>query len=483
MHILKSQESAVSVVFLPHNINQLKSTESIDQLFDSKYDQYVKSKVIALSEGEVSQLSVLKDDHVERVITVAIGHVKDFKVSVLQRAIQYLVAFLQKNNITEIEFYIDDHIKSLPQFHKHLAISLLRHSYHFDHYGYKEKPLFQLNVSFQQPLSNDEQSEFSVGLSYGKGIEHARNLANIPPNILTPDYLVQDANHMADDDTTVNIYQGQSLEDLGAGLILAVGQGSIYEPALISIDYNPTGEDEAPIVLVGKGITYDSGGYSIKSKTGMPTMKYDMCGAANVLGMMKAIKQLKPNKRIIAVVGASENMVNAHAMKPDDVFISMQGDSVEVTNTDAEGRLVLADSVFYASQYRPKCILDFATLTGASVMALGNDKAAVMTNSMNKSVQSIIEQANLYHQTAWQMPITDEDRKKVRDSDVADVVNNTNTPGKALFAAAFIEHFTESYPWMHFDIAGPAVFDKDSHLGPKGPTGFLIEPVLDFILE
>ena len=264
-------------------------------------------------------------------------------------------------------------------------------------------------------------------------------------------------------------------------MIHAVGKGSIHEPRVITMQYDGSRTDEKPIVLVGKGITYDSGGYSIKNKIGMQTMKFDMCGAANVVAMIEVAHQLALPINIIGIIASAENMINDKAMKPDDVYTALSGETVEVLNTDAEGRLVLGDAVAYATQFQPQVILDFATLTGAAIVALGEDKAAAFETNASEQLKAILSISKTVDEQVFELPITKTERQLIKNSDVADLVNHTNGQGKALFAASFISHFSGSVPHLHFDIAGPATINKPSHKGPKGPTGYMIPTIVEWL--
>lgn len=213
----------------------------------------------------------------------------------------------------------------------------------------------------------------------------------------------------------------------------------------------------------------------------MQTMKFDMCGSSNVIGMIEAARQLALPINIVGVIAAAENMINEEAMKPDDVYTALSGESVEVLNTDAEGRLVLGDAVFYANQFEPQVILDFATLTGAAVAALGEDKAAVFNKNATTSLNAILEQAKTMDEMVFELPMTATEQALIRKSAVADLVNHTNGQGKALFAATFINHFAGDTPHLHFDIAGPATTNQPSYKGPAGPTGYLILSIVQWL--
>lgn len=331
---------------------------------------------------------------------------------------------------------------------------------------------------------SDYTDPIEVGQKLGRAVNRARDLSNTPPNIMTPAYLAETVEqYFKDTAVKVHIKDEHAIVQEGFGLVQAVGKGSVHPPRMITLEYqgDPDHEDRV-IALVGKGITYDSGGYSIKSKNGMPSMKFDMSGAANVIGMVEAIRALKLKVNIVAVIAAAENMIANNAMKPDDVFTALSGETVEVPNTDAEGRLVLADATFYANQYKPEMIMDFATLTGAAVVALGEDKAAVFQHRVQPEVlNQIFQTSQIYEEPVFELPITETERKNIKASDVADLTNHVNAHGKALFAAAFIMHFSGQTPHLHFDIAGPATINKATHKGPKGPTGFMIPTIVTWL--
>lgn len=306
----------------------------------------------------------------------------------------------------------------------------------------------------------------------------------MPPNVLTPQTFAEDiVNHFKNTKVKVDVKDYDTLVSEGFGLLQAVGKGSKHKPRLVTITYNGKDKDVAPIALVGKGITYDSGGYSIKTKNGMATMKFDMCGAANVVGIIEAASRLQLPVNIVGVLACAENMINEASMKPDDVFTALSGETVEVMNTDAEGRLVLADAVYYANQYQPSVIMDFATLTGAAIVALGDDKAAAFESNSKVILNDILQISSKVDEMVFELPITATERASINHSDIADLVNHTNGQGKALFAASFVTHFSGQTPHIHFDIAGPATTNKASYNGPKGPTGFMIPTIVQWLKQ
>ncbi|CAM5343745.1 putative cytosol aminopeptidase OS=Lysinibacillus sphaericus OX=1421 GN=pepA PE=3 SV=1 [Lysinibacillus sphaericus] len=281
-------------------------------------------------------------------------------------------------------------------------------------------------VTTAEDLDNVVAS-FEVGIIYADAVNEARSLINLPPNLLTATDLANYAQSLAMDyDFEVEILDKAQLEELGMGGILSVNQGSYEEPRLITLKYKATEDFTDPIGLVGKGVTYDTGGYSLKPKDSMVGMKGDMGGAAAVLGAMKIIGELRPNKNVVAVIGSTDNMVSDTAFKPDDVITTYSGKTVEILNTDAEGRLVLADATTYAKQQGATALIDVATLTGGVITALGLDKTGALSNN-DAFYASFMEAAQETDEFVWRMPLTESDKKRIRKSDIADL---NNSPGR-----------------------------------------------------
>jgi leucyl aminopeptidase len=288
------------------------------------------------------------------------------------------------------------------------------------------------------------------------GVEFTRHLANMPANICTPTYLGEQALKLANqfNEITCTVMGPETMKEMGMGIFLAVSQGSAEPPRLIDIHYQGH-KDAKPIILVGKGITFDSGGLSIKPANGMDEMKYDMAGAASVLGTIKACALLKLPVNIIGLIASAENVIGSAAVKPGDIVTSMSGQTVEIINTDAEGRLVLADTLTYAERYNPEFVIDIATLTGAIIIALGNVSSGFMTK--DDALAKLIETAAKESQDkVWRMPL-DDAYQEALDSPLADMVNaNFDRSAGSITAACFLSRFTEKYRWAHLDIAGTA---------------------------
>ncbi|EON74340.1 leucyl aminopeptidase [Lysinibacillus sphaericus] len=324
-------------------------------------------------------------------------------------------------------------------------------------------------------------ASYEVGIIYANAVNEARSLINLPPNLLTATDLANYAETLAAEyDLEVEILDKAQLEELGMGGILSVNQGSIEEPRLITLKYKATEDFADPIGLVGKGVTYDTGGYSLKPKDSMVGMKGDMGGAAAVLGAMKIIGELRPNKNVVAVIGSTDNMVSGLAFKPDDVITMYSGKTVEILNTDAEGRLVLADATTYAKQQGATALIDVATLTGGVITALGMDKTGALANN-DEFYAAFMEATQETDEFVWRLPLTESDKKRIRKSDVADLNNSPGRDGHMIFGGGFVGEFVGDTPWIHLDIAGTSDAMATHDLGPKGGTGVMVRTLANFV--
>jgi leucyl aminopeptidase len=318
-------------------------------------------------------------------------------------------------------------------------------------------------------------------VSVTAGVTLARDLVNLPPNIATPTFLADTARKIAaENGLEITVGDREWARERSMGAFLAVSEGTAQEPAFIVMEYNPEGSSEAPIVLVGKGITFDTGGISIKPSAGMWDMKSDMGGAAAVLGAMKAIAGLKLGTRVVGIAACAENMPDGAAFRPGDVLTASNGKTIEVHSTDAEGRLVLADALVHAQQYAPRAVIDLATLTGACVVAL-NDAAAGLFSNDDALSQQLVDAGNATQERAWPLPLFEEYRKQI-DSDLADMKNSGGRGAGASTAAVFLQEFTD-YPWAHLDIAGMAQSDKPADYTPKGGTGYGVRLLVEYVIN
>jgi leucyl aminopeptidase len=326
-------------------------------------------------------------------------------------------------------------------------------------------------------FSSGEDADISTGKYIAAGINLCKDLADKPSNICTPTYLAQTAQQMASDfDLECEILEEKDMQELGMHSLLSVAKGSIQPPKLITLTYNGDGDSE-PTVLVGKGVTFDSGGISLKPGSGMDEMKYDMGGAASVLGVMRVIAKIKPKLNLTVIVPTVENMPNGNASKPGDVVKSMSGQTIEILNTDAEGRLILCDALTYANKFNPKTVIDIATLTGAVIIALGKHHSGIMGNNQ-ELVDILIDSGKAANDTLWQLPLDDE-FDELLHSNFADMANIGGREAGSITAGCFLSRFTKDYQWAHIDIAGTAWVSGGKNKGATGrPVGLLCEYLL-----
>ena len=316
-----------------------------------------------------------------------------------------------------------------------------------------------------------------------EGINLARDLVTLPPNLATPTMLAERAKDVAAQfGMNFHVIQKAEAEKLGMGSFLAVAQGSEEPSLMVVMEYEPSGEDKPPVVLVGKGITFDSGGISIKPAKDMDRMKHDMAGAAAVIGTMQTVAALNLPLRVVGLVPLTENLPSGKAYKPGDVIQSLSGLNIEVINTDAEGRMILADALTYAERYQPQAIVDLATLTGACVIALGDNVAGLMSN--NDTLQARVEAAGEKSgEKVWPLPLWDSYFELLK-SNVADLKNVDGRKAGAITAAVFLKQFVpEGVPWAHLDIAGCAWEEKGSPLVPKGASGMGVHLLIRMLQE
>lgn len=318
-------------------------------------------------------------------------------------------------------------------------------------------------------------SALTTGHSTAVGMALCKDLGNLPGNICTPSYLAQEAKKLARGNTklTAKALNEKQMRELKMGSLLSVSAGSEQEARLIVLEYKGGKKSAKPVVLVGKGITFDTGGISLKPGVGMDEMKFDMCGAASVLGTMKAITEMNLPLNVVAIVAAAENMPGSRATKPGDIVTSMSGKTIEILNTDAEGRLVLCDALTYAERFKPKAVVDVATLTGACVVALGKHASGLYSNNDDLAEQ-LLEAGKRAGDKAWHMPLWDEYQQQL-DSNFADIANIGGPGGGSITAACFLSRFAKAYDWAHLDIAGTA-WDSGAAKGATGrPVSLLVE--------
>jgi leucyl aminopeptidase len=316
------------------------------------------------------------------------------------------------------------------------------------------------------------------GEALANGMDLTRDLGNLPPNVCTPTYLGHTAKKLGRDwKLKVEVLGQKQIEALNMGSFLSVAKGSVEPPQFIVMQYQGAGAKAAPVVLVGKGITFDSGGISIKPGEAMDEMKYDMLGAGSVFGTMRAVVELGLKLNVVALIPTCENMPAGNALKPGDIVTSMSGTTIEVLNTDAEGRLILCDALTYAERFKPAAVIDVATLTGACVIALGHHNTGLFSKD-DALAGELLDASREAIDPAWRMPLDDEYQDQLK-SNFADVANIGGRPGGAITAACFLSRFAQGYPWAHLDIAGTAWKSGAA----KGATGRPVPLLTQFLID
>ncbi len=319
-----------------------------------------------------------------------------------------------------------------------------------------------------------------TGAAVGNGMNIARQLGNLPGNICTPTYLGEQAHQLAAKNRSLlktKVLTEAQMKKLGMHSLLSVGKGSDEPSALIIMEYRGASATTRPDILVGKGITFDSGGISLKPGAAMDEMKYDMCGAASVLGVMTALCELKPRINVVGVIASAENMPSGCANKPGDIVTSMSKQTIEILNTDAEGRLVLCDALTYIDRYKPKSVIDIATLTGACIVALGSVVSGMMSND-DKLAETLYQCGQDSLDPCWRLPIWEEYQEQL-NSNFADIANIGGPKAGAITAGCFLARFTKSYKWAHLDIAGTAWLQGNA----KGATGRPVPLLMEYLLN
>ena len=349
--------------------------------------------------------------------------------------------------------------------------------YCFDKFKKDSKPVLLEKINYQSVHPINNHLTKAEAIIYGMNI--CKDLGNAPGNICTPAYLASSAAKIANDlGASARIINETEIQEMGMNALLSVAQGSTAGAYLIELQYHgASNTEDKPVVLVGKGITFDSGGISLKPGAAMDEMKFDMCGAASVIGTFAAAVKLKLPINLVAIIPTCENMPSGNAVKPGDIVQAMNGLNIEVLNTDAEGRLILCDALTYAERFQPKAVIDVATLTGACIIALGHVAQGVLGNNQ-QLIDHLLQAADSINDKTWQLPLFEEYKEQLK-SNFADLQNIGGRPAGTITAAAFLSYFTESYCWAHLDIAGTAWNSGNN----KGATGRPVPLLLEYLIQ
>ena len=423
---------------------------------------------------------------VQRVLLVGCGKESEMNERVFARIINSIATALANSGARDAEFYPADvplKDRDLAWKIRQVALLLGNAEYRFEQLKSSKpsprKSLRKLNFNVAKKDASRAKQAINEASAISAGMSIARDLGNLPANVCTPSYIAQQARLLAKGEKRlrVNVLDEAEMKRLKMGSLLSVGAGSRQPAKLITLEYRGAAAKQQPVALVGKGVTFDTGGISLKPGAAMDEMKFDMCGAASVVGTIKAVSQMQLPINVVGIIPATENMPDGLATKPGDIVTSMSGQTIEILNTDAEGRLILCDALTYAAKFKPRCVIDIATLTGACIVALGKIPSAVLGNNralindLQKSGQQIDDKI-------WELPLWDEYQDQIK-SNFADMANIGGRDAGTITAACFLSRFTKDYKWAHLDIAGTAWKSGEE----KGATGRPVPLLTQYILN
>jgi leucyl aminopeptidase len=432
--------------------------------------------------GATLLLRALPGIAAERVLLVGLGPRKEFAEAGFRDAVRAAANVLRELGAKDAAlFLVDLKVADRPLSWnvRHAVLALREPFYRFDELKQKKSPAPSLErVTLPLPAAAALTQSLAEAQATADGADLARTLGNLPPNICTPTYLAEQAKKLAREfKLEVDVLERRDMEKLGMGALLAVTQASHQPPKLIVLHYRGGGKSAKPVALVGKGITFDTGGISLKPAAEMDEMKYDMSGAGSVLGAIRALAGMKAPVNVIGVIPTCENMPGGHATKPGDIVTTLSGQTVEILNTDAEGRLILCDAITYAERFKPDVLINIATLTGACVIALGHVASGLFSNDQ-KLADEVRDAADDAWDRVWPMPLWEDYQEQLR-SNFADFANIGGRPGGAITAACFLARFTRKLRWAHLDVAGTAWRSGRD----KGSTGRPVPLLVRYVLR
>src|SRR5450830_429525 len=459
----------------------------VDELSGGAISAILKRGDLAGKVGQTLLLQSLPNLKAERVLLVGVGKDAELGDRPFRKAVASILATLKGLGGGDAVLALDEVVvKGRDSYGKTrlLAESLLDGEYNFDQFkSQKAEPraLKKITLVTIKAAQAEVERAVSHARAIAGGMAFTRDLGNLPPNICHPSYLAEQAKNLgkANKGLKVEVFDEKKIKELGMGSFYAVGQGSDQPPRLIVMQYNGGKKSEKPFAQVGKGITFDTGGISLKPGAGMDEMKYDMGGAASVFGTLRAVLELKLPINLVCILACAENMPSGGAARPGDIVTTLSGQTVEILNTDAEGRLVLCDALTYAERFKPRAVVDIATLTGACVIALGGVRSGLFSAD-DELAAALVSAGESSLDLCWRLPLDDDYAEGLKTS-FADVANVAGRAGGAITAAKFLQRFTEKFPWAHLDIAGTA-WKSGTAKGAKGATGRPVALLLEYLL-
>ncbi|CAG8865891.1 Cytosol aminopeptidase [Pseudomonas fluorescens] len=463
------------------------TAKAVDEATGGALGALLKRGDLAGKPGQTLLLHNLPGLKAERVLLVGSGKEEALGDRSWRKLVTSVAGVLKTLGGTDAVLAIDDIAVTGRNDHygkyRLLAETLQDGEYVFDRYKSKKaEPRALKKITLLADKAGQAEVERAIrhASAIASGMRLTRDLGNLPPNICHPSFLAEQAKGLGDEFAalTVEVLDENQIKDLGMGAFYAVGQGSDQPPRLIVLNYQAGKQGDKPIVLVGKGITFDTGGISLKPGAGMDEMKYDMGGAASVFGTLRAVLELQLPINLVCLLACAENMPSGGATRPGDIVTTMSGQTVEILNTDAEGRLVLCDALTYAERFKPQAVIDIATLTGACIVALGSHTSGLMGNN-DELVSQLLDAGKRADDRAWQLPLFDEYQEQL-DSPFADIANIGGPKAGSITAGCFLSRFAKAYDWAHLDIAGTAWTSGGKDKGATGrPVPLLTQYLLD----
>ena len=456
------------------------SQRSLDSLIDNALSEAIECD--GFTGKKDKQLNIYGNNSIKRIVLIGLGDQKKYTSDRARSLASNICRYA--NNINVSEFSVDGDSFGLQKngYTQAFCEGLVLGSYEFN--DYKTEDDKNNKAESVTMYGNVEKKNLDKGFALGQAVSFSRDLGNHPANILTPSYLAREAQKIAEESPEMDchIFDLKEIKKMGMGAFYGVAQGAKEPAKMIIVEYNGGRKSQKPIALVGKGLTFDSGGISLKPSPKMDEMKFDMCGSATVMGVLQAVSELKPKINIVFAIGSTENMPGSNAQRPGDIVTAYNGKTIEVLNTDAEGRLVLADVLAYVNkEYEPAAIMDFATLTGAVLIALGNRASGVMGNDVSL-MNEVKKASELSFEKVWELPLWEEYTREIKGK-YADIQNigQARLAG-TITAGAFLKEFVDDTPWVHMDIAGTAWGPKEPSYQPKvGATGVAVRLVYQLL--
>ena len=482
----EKQQNLCVIIGIGENNQLTSSAKDIDRLTSGALSKLLKQGIF---EGKLTQtMPLFQFGGFGQILLVGCGKLEAVKGGIYRKIVSTAIKTANSLKTAHAVCYLTE----LAPDHKHFAWAVKQiveaagdALYRFDVFKSQKEPDIALKeIAINLPDEKQRKAcELAIkqGNAIADGVAFTKNLANMPSNVCTPSFLADQAKHLAKTYQAVSlkVLEEKDMAKLGMGALLGVSQGSAEDAKLICLEYKGSAKKQAPVALVGKGITFDTGGISLKPADSMVGMKYDMCGAATVLGTIMAAAELKLPINIVGIIPAVENMPGGTAYKPEDILLSMSGQTIEVISTDAEGRLILADALTYCERYKPDVVIDIATLTGAVVIALGFHATGLVSNNeeLSKDLLKAGEEGN---DRAWPLPLWDEYQEQIK-SPFADMSNSGGRTAGTITAGCFLSRFTKKFKWAHLDVAGTAamMMGTQERMATGRPVPMLVQYLID----